>query len=47
MSEGTASPHAAVLLITSLKAEGARELAGGDFLRGRPLLPKSDMLLEG
>ena len=36
-----------VLLITSLKAEGARELAGGDFLRGRPLLPKSDMLLEG
>ena len=20
---------------------------GGDFLRGRPLLPKSDMLLEG
>ena len=36
-----------VLLVTSLKAEGARELAGGDFLRGRPLLPKSDMLLEG
>ena len=35
-----------VLLITSLKADGARELAGGDFLRGRPLTPKTDMLLE-
>ena len=35
-----------VLLLTSLKAEGARELAGGDFLRGRPLTPKTDMLLE-
>lgn len=34
------------LLLTSLKAEGARELAGGDFLRGRPLVPKSDMLLD-
>ena len=35
-----------VLLLTSLKADGARELAGGDFLRGRPLTPKTDMLLE-
>jgi len=35
-----------VLLLTSLKAEGARELAGGEFLRGRQLAPKSDMLLE-
>ena len=32
--------------MTSLKADGARELAGGDFLRGRPLTPKTDMLLE-
>ena len=35
-----------VLLLTALKADGARELAGGDFLRGRPLTPKVDMLLE-
>lgn len=34
------------LLLTSLKAEGARELAGGEFLRGRPLTPRNDMLLE-
>ena len=34
------------LLLTALKAEGARELAGGEFLRGRPLAPKSDMLLD-
>ncbi len=36
-----------VLLLTSLKAEGARELAGGDFLRGRALTPRVDMLLDG
>lgn len=36
-----------VLLLTSLKAEGARELPGAEFLRGRPLAPKTDMLLEG
>ena len=34
------------ILLTSLKAEGARELAGAEFLRGRPLTPKIDMLLE-
>jgi len=34
------------LLLTSLKAEGARELDGGTFLRGRALQPKTDMLLE-
>jgi methionyl-tRNA formyltransferase len=35
-----------VLRLTALKADGARELAGGEFLRGRPLTPKIDMLLE-
>ena len=34
-----------VLLLASLKAEGAREMDGGSFLRGRPLQPISDMLL--
>ena len=34
------------LLIASLKAEGSREMDGGSFLRGRPLQPLSDMLLE-
>ena len=35
-----------VLLVTSLKAEGARELPGGDFLRGRPMTPRTDMFLD-
>lgn len=35
-----------VLLLTALKADGARELSGAEFLRGRPLTPKIDMLLE-
>lgn len=34
------------LLLTSLKAEGAREMDGGSFLRGRPLAPLSDMFLD-
>ncbi len=34
------------LLLTSLKAEGAKELTGGEFLSGRQLMPRSDMLLE-
>ncbi len=34
------------LLLPSLKAEGAREMDGGSFLRGRPLQPLSDMLLR-
>ena len=33
------------LLLASLKPEGAREMDGGSFLRGRPLQPLSDMLL--
>ena len=31
--------------LISLKAEGSRELPGEEFLRGRPLVPRSDMLL--
>ena len=34
------------MLITALKADGARELAACEFLRGRPLVAKTDMLLE-
>ena len=33
------------LLITALKPEGAKEMAGGVFLHGRPLEPLKDMLL--
>ena len=33
------------LLLTSLKAEGAKELPGSTFLLGRPLRPLKDMLL--
>ena len=35
-----------VLLLASLKPEGSREMDGGAFLRGRPLQPLSDMLLD-
>ncbi|MGN0852948.1 MAG: methionyl-tRNA formyltransferase [Kiritimatiellia bacterium] len=31
--------------LVSLKAEGSREMLGEEFLRGRPLTPRSDMLL--
>jgi len=34
------------LLIASLKPEGSKEMDGGSFLRGRPLTPRSDMLLD-
>jgi methionyl-tRNA formyltransferase len=33
------------LLLTALKPEGAKEMAGGAFLSGRPLEPIKDMLL--
>ncbi len=35
-----------VLLVTTLKAEGAREMPVPEFLRGRPLTPRSDMFLD-
>ena len=35
------------VLLLSLKAEGARAMGGGQFLLGRPLVPLSDMLLNG
>ena len=31
------------LLVTALKPEGAKEMAGGVFLNGRPLVPLRDM----
>ena len=34
------------LLLTALKPEGGRMLSGAEFLRGRPLVPLSDMLLS-
>ena len=34
------------LLITAIKPEGAKEMAGGVFLHGRPLEPLKDMLLR-
>ena len=34
------------LLLTALKPEGAKEMAGGAFLSGRPLEPIKDMLLS-
>ena len=34
------------LLITAIKPEGAKEMAGGVFLHGRPLEPLKDMLLS-
>ena len=34
------------LLLTALKPEGAKEMAGGVFLNGRPLEPLKDMLIS-
>lgn len=34
------------LMLTKLKPEGAKEMDGGDFLRGRQLVPGEDVLLE-
>ena len=34
------------LLLTALKPEGGKMLSGVEFLRGRPLVPLSDMLLD-
>jgi methionyl-tRNA formyltransferase len=34
------------LLLTALKPEGAKEMAGGAFLSGRPLEPIKDMMLS-
>ena len=34
------------LLVASVKPEGSKEMDGGSFLRGRPLTPLGDMLLE-
>ena len=34
------------LLLTALKPEGGKMLSGAEFLRGRPLAPLSDMLLD-
>ncbi len=34
------------LLLVALKPEGSKEMDGGAFLRGRPLIPQKDMLLQ-
>jgi methionyl-tRNA formyltransferase len=34
------------LLLTALKPEGGKMMSGGDFLRGRALMPLNDMLLD-